>query len=253
MSALTVGVPKEIKTAEHRVAMTPDGVRELENNGVEVFIEAGAGRDSAIADSDYVAAGATIVPGAEDAWAQQMVVKVKEPQESEFALLRDDLTLVTYLHLAAYPDVAKALLSAGTTSDRLRDRAARRWRAAVARADERGRGSPRHPGGRPLPRAPERRPRRPPRRGARGSARPCGRARRRQRRMELGMDRRRHGGRGDAARQEPRPPSLRRPDPPRAHRDPRVEPRRGRARCRRGRPRDRRGARRRAARPGRGE
>jgi alanine dehydrogenase len=116
MSALTVGVPKEIKTAEHRVAITPDGVRELENNGVEVFIEAGAGRDSAIADSDYVAAGATIVPGAEDAWAQQMVVKVKEPQESEFALLRDDLTLVTYLHLAAYPDVAKALLSAGTTA-----------------------------------------------------------------------------------------------------------------------------------------
>ena len=113
---LTVGVPKEIKTAEHRVAMTPDGVRELETAGVAVFIQAGAGADSAIADADYRAAGATIVSSAEDAWAQQMVVKVKEPQDSEFALLRDDLTLVTYLHLAAYPEVAKALLSAGTTA-----------------------------------------------------------------------------------------------------------------------------------------
>ena len=81
MSSLTVGVPREIKTAEHRVAMTPDGVRELENHGVEVFVERGAGHDSAIADSDYEAAGATIVPTAADAWAQQMVVKVKEPQE----------------------------------------------------------------------------------------------------------------------------------------------------------------------------
>ena len=116
MAALTVGVPKEIKTAEHRVAITPDGVRELENNGVSVFIQAGAGSDSAIADADYRAAGATIVPTAQDAWAQQMVVKVKEPQESEFALLRDGLTLVTYLHLAAYPEVAKALLSSGTTT-----------------------------------------------------------------------------------------------------------------------------------------
>ena len=113
---LTVGVPKEIKTAEHRVAMTPDGVRELETAGVAVFIQAGAGADSAIADADYRAAGATIVSSAEDAWAQQMVVKVKEPQDSEFAFLRDDLTLVTYLHLAAYPDVAKALVSSGTTA-----------------------------------------------------------------------------------------------------------------------------------------
>ena len=116
MASLTVGVPREIKTAEHRVAMTPDGVRELENHGVEVFVEQGAGQDSAIADRDYEAAGATIVPTAADAWSQQMVVKVKEPQESEFAMLRPDLTLFTYLHLAAYPDVAKALLSAGTTA-----------------------------------------------------------------------------------------------------------------------------------------
>jgi alanine dehydrogenase len=111
---LTVGVPKEIKTAEHRVALTPDGVRELERHGVDVFVEASAGVDSAIPDADFTRAGATIVPTAADAWSQQMVVKVKEPQASELAFLRADLTLFTYLHLAAYPEVAKALLAAGT-------------------------------------------------------------------------------------------------------------------------------------------
>jgi alanine dehydrogenase len=111
----SVGVPKEIKTAEHRVAMTPDGVRELERHGIQVCIEAGAGEGASITDADYRAAGADIVATAEDAWAQELVVKVKEPKEEEFEYLRDDLTLFTYLHLAAYPDVAKALLAAGTT------------------------------------------------------------------------------------------------------------------------------------------
>lgn len=113
---LTVGVPREIKTAEHRVAMTPDGVRELERAGVSVFVEAGAGADSAIPDADFEAAGATIVPTAADAWAQQLVVKVKEPQGAELSYLRDDLTLFTYLHLAAYPNVGRALIDAGTTA-----------------------------------------------------------------------------------------------------------------------------------------
>jgi alanine dehydrogenase len=112
---LTVGVPKEIKTAEHRVALTPDGVRELERSGVSVFVETGAGVDSAIPDADYAAAGATVVRTAAEAWGQQLVVKVKEPQPSEFGHLRPDLTLFTYLHLAAYPEVAKALMAAGTT------------------------------------------------------------------------------------------------------------------------------------------
>jgi alanine dehydrogenase len=112
----TVGVPKEIKTAEHRVAMTPDGVRELERSGINVYVETGAGAGASIGDDDYVAAGATIVPGAADAWAQQLVVKVKEPKAEEFEFLREDLTLFTYLHLAAYPEVAKALLAAKTTS-----------------------------------------------------------------------------------------------------------------------------------------
>ena len=112
----SVGVPKEVKTAEHRVAMTPDGVRELERHGIQVCVETGAGEGASITDADFVAAGADIVPTAADAWSQQMVVKVKEPKEEEFAFLRDDLTLFTYLHLAAYPEVAKALLAAGTTS-----------------------------------------------------------------------------------------------------------------------------------------
>lgn len=112
----TVGVPREIKTAEHRVAMTPDGVRELERHGISVYVEAGAGEGASISDEDYVAAGADIVPTAEDAWSQRLVIKVKEPKPDEFAYLRADLTLFTYLHLAAYPEVAKALLAAKTTA-----------------------------------------------------------------------------------------------------------------------------------------
>lgn len=111
----SVGVPREVKTAEHRVAMTPDGVRELERHGIGVFVETGAGEGASISDADFVAAGAEIVPTAADAWSQELVVKVKEPKFDEFRYLRPDLTLFTYLHLAAYPDVAKALIAAGTT------------------------------------------------------------------------------------------------------------------------------------------
>src|SRR5438105_3079575 len=93
----TVGVPKETKTAEHRVAMTPDGVREFGRLGFKVFVESGAGDGASIANADFVAAGATIVPTAADAWAQAMVVKVKEPTAQEFSFLRSDLILFTYL------------------------------------------------------------------------------------------------------------------------------------------------------------
>ena len=111
----TLGVPKETKTLEGRVALTPDGVREFERAGVEVFVETQAGAAASISDDEFDAAGATIVPTAADAWAQSMVVKVKEPTEKEFGYLRPDLTLFTYLHLAAYPKVAEALLKHGTT------------------------------------------------------------------------------------------------------------------------------------------
>lgn len=112
----TVGVPKEIKTMEGRVSLTPDGVREFERLGIDVFVETGAGEAASITDAEFVAAGATIVKTAADAWSQEMVVKVKEPKEEEFGFLRDDLTLFTYLHLSAYPKVAAALIASGTTA-----------------------------------------------------------------------------------------------------------------------------------------
>lgn len=112
----TVGVPREIKLSEGRVALTPDGVREFHRLGIAVHVETNAGQGASLPDSEYVAAGATIVPTAADAWACDMVVKVKEPQPSEFEYLRADLVLFTYLHLAAYPKVAEALLAAKTTS-----------------------------------------------------------------------------------------------------------------------------------------
>jgi alanine dehydrogenase len=113
---LTVGVPAEVKPDEYRVALTPDGVRELHGHGVDVLVQAGAGTGAGIPDDDYRRAGAEIVDGAEDVWARAgLVCKVKEPQGDELARLRDDLVLFTYLHLAAYPEVADALLAAGTT------------------------------------------------------------------------------------------------------------------------------------------
>jgi alanine dehydrogenase len=115
--ALTVGVPRETKPDEHRVALTPDGVRELARHGVNVLVEEGAGAASSIPDELYRAAGATVLPRAEEVWARaELVVKVKEPQKEEFPFLRPDLVLFTYLHLAAYPRVADALLAAGTTA-----------------------------------------------------------------------------------------------------------------------------------------
>jgi alanine dehydrogenase len=112
---MRVGVPREVKTGENRVAMTPDGVRELVAHGHDVVIESGAGEGSSIHDGDFTAAGATI-GSVDDAWGAELVVKVKEPQDDEHRRLRSDAVLFTYLHLAAYPDVARALLAAGTTS-----------------------------------------------------------------------------------------------------------------------------------------
>lgn len=105
-----VGVPRETKPGEHRVAITPDGVAELVSHGVEVLVEHDAGADSAITDVEYRAAGAQIVDAAAEVWSRAaMVVKVKEPQPEEFEHLRPGLVLFTYLHLAAYPRVAEVL------------------------------------------------------------------------------------------------------------------------------------------------
>lgn len=111
---MNIGIPKEIKTRENRVAMTPGGVSALTRSGHEVLVEAGAGLGSNIADDEFAAAGARLV-SADDAWGADMVIKVKEPLESEYAYLREDLTLFTYLHLAAEEALTKALLDSGTT------------------------------------------------------------------------------------------------------------------------------------------
>ena len=111
---MIVGVPTEVKEGEHRVAMTPDGVRELVGHGHRVLVQHEAGAGSSITDAEYRRAGAELV-SVDDAWAAELVVKVKEPQTAELGYLRPDLTLFTYLHLAAEPDVAEALLASGTT------------------------------------------------------------------------------------------------------------------------------------------
>lgn len=117
MEPLVVGVPREVKPEEHRVAVTPDGVRELLHAGAEVLVEAGAGADSSIPDADYLRAGATIVATAAEVWERAgLVCKVKEPLEEEFAHFRPGLVLFTYLHLAAYPRVAEALVDGGVTA-----------------------------------------------------------------------------------------------------------------------------------------
>jgi alanine dehydrogenase len=112
----TVGIPREGKGGEHRVALTPDGAHELISHGLTVLIEKDAGINSALSDDEFIAVGAQIVPDAAEVWARSdMIMKVKEPQPEEFPLLRKDQVLFTYLHLAAYPAVADALLAAGTT------------------------------------------------------------------------------------------------------------------------------------------
>jgi alanine dehydrogenase len=112
---MIIGIPKEIKTLENRVAMTPGAVESLARQGNEVLVEAGAGLGSGLTDEEYVAAGAKMV-SAEEAWGAEMVIKVKEPLESEFKYLRKDMILFTYLHLAAAEGLTKALLDAGTTA-----------------------------------------------------------------------------------------------------------------------------------------
>ncbi|MGT2755831.1 alanine dehydrogenase [Streptococcus ovuberis] len=112
---MLIGVPKEIKNHENRVALTPAGVLALVNAGHAVHVEAGAGVGSGFMDTDYQAQGATIVPTAAEAWAAEMVVKVKEPLEAEYGFLREDLLLFTYLHMAPAPALAEAMLKAKTT------------------------------------------------------------------------------------------------------------------------------------------
>ncbi|HET6151521.1 MAG TPA: alanine dehydrogenase [Marmoricola sp.] len=113
---MRVGVPKEVKNHEYRVAITPIGVHELVAHGHEVFVERSAGLGSSIPDSEYEAAGAKIVQAADEVWGNaEMVLKVKEPVAEEYHRLRPDLVLFTYLHLAADRPLTEELVARGTT------------------------------------------------------------------------------------------------------------------------------------------
>lgn len=111
---MNIGVPAEIKPAEFRVAITPVGVRELVAHGHEVIVQTEAGEGSTIHDEEYAAQGATIVDSADEVFGgADLVLKVKEPQAGEVSKLRPGQTLFTYLHLAAYPELAAALVERG--------------------------------------------------------------------------------------------------------------------------------------------
>ncbi len=114
---MKVAIPSEVKNHEYRVAITPAGVFELARHGHEVFVQQGAGLGSSITDEEYVAAGATILPTADDVWATgDLILKVKEPIAEEYHRMREGQTLFTYLHLAASRECTDALITRGVTA-----------------------------------------------------------------------------------------------------------------------------------------
>ena len=114
---MRIGVPKEVKILEHRVGILPAGVRELKNDGHAVFVESNAGVGVGVTDDDYRTAGALVLDTAKEVFeTAQLIVKVKEPQKQEYEMLRSDHVLFTYLHLAADPELAQALVQIGLTA-----------------------------------------------------------------------------------------------------------------------------------------
>jgi alanine dehydrogenase len=113
---MKIGLPKEIKDQEFRVGLTPASVKALVRQGHEVFVERGAGNGAGFTDAEYQAVGAEIVADGAAAWSQDMVVKVKEPQPSEYSYFRQDLLLFTYLHLAAERPLTEALMASGISA-----------------------------------------------------------------------------------------------------------------------------------------
>ena len=114
---MTIGVPREVKDHETRVGLVPSGVSELVELGHRVLVQSRAGLGSTIHDDEYAAAGAEVVPTAADVWSQtDLVVKVKEPQPSEYGHLRSGLMLFTYLHLAPLPELTEKLVAGGVTA-----------------------------------------------------------------------------------------------------------------------------------------
>jgi len=113
---LSIGIPREIKEGENRVATTPRCVRALREAGARVFVQKGAGLESGFPDSEFARGGARIVPDEADAWSADLVVKVKEPLPREFRFLSDRTALLTYLHLAAFPKLADELVARKVTA-----------------------------------------------------------------------------------------------------------------------------------------
>ncbi|HEX4657564.1 MAG TPA: alanine dehydrogenase [Streptosporangiaceae bacterium] len=114
---MKVGIPRELKNHEYRVAITPAGVHELVRSGHEVFVQKDAGAGSLIPDHDFSAAGATILPDADEVWQTgELILKVKEPVAEEYHRLRKGQVLFTYLHLAASQESTDALLNSGITA-----------------------------------------------------------------------------------------------------------------------------------------
>ena len=114
---MRIGVPKEIKVHEYRVGLTPDGVARLNLEGHRVLVETGAGAGAGFADEQYIAAGAEIAPRADAVFgSSQLIVKVKEPQLEECARLSCGQVIFAYLHLAADPEQAHALMRGGATA-----------------------------------------------------------------------------------------------------------------------------------------
>ncbi|MBA4142078.1 MAG: alanine dehydrogenase [Nitrosospira sp.] len=113
---MLIGLPKETKDHENRVGLTPSTVRTLTRHGHKVLVQSGAGEGSFLSDVEYQSAGAIVVPHAEDAWAAQLVVKVKEPVAAEYRYLRRGMILFTYLHLASDRLLTDALLECGVTA-----------------------------------------------------------------------------------------------------------------------------------------
>ena len=113
---MIIGVPKEIKTQEHRVGLLPSAAYQLVKHGHQVLVERRAGTDAGYPDGDYTAAGAKLVDSAAEAFAAELVIKVKEPQMSEVGFLRRGQILFTYLHLAALPELTDALIKSGVTA-----------------------------------------------------------------------------------------------------------------------------------------
>ena len=195
---MKVGVVREIKSDEHRVALTPAGARELVRRGHDVMVEAGAGLGSAFTDAAYEAAGARIA-SIDDTWAEaELLLKVKEPVAAEYPRLREDLVLFTYLHLAADEPLTNELVDAGVTAiayetveieERQLPLLAPMSEVAERMATQGGVGTSSIPW----------RPRHPVRRGAGGGGGDGGHCRRRHRGHQCGEDRAGHGGYRDPA------------------------------------------------------